>query len=134
MALFEKRWWLLGFLNILYVWLYGGWLLAWLVVGVYLVVSLIYGRFKVRRLPWYKKLFSIEKDPRAIRLSGLSAHCPGKISRNFFGVTYKGRYNEVDFRASFWGAEKGSSPNAFPCLEVVIFKPQTFRMEVHKFE
>jgi hypothetical protein len=62
-ALFAKRWWWLAALNFIYVWLYGGWLLSWLVVAIYTLVSFFHGRFSIREVPWYKQIFVSRIDP-----------------------------------------------------------------------
>ena len=63
-AIFEGRWKLLFVLNMFYVWLYGGWLLAWVVVGIYSVASSLYRLLKKKKKSW-QAIFS--SRPRSLR-------------------------------------------------------------------
>jgi hypothetical protein len=62
-------------------------------------------------------------------LSELLDYVPGKVTRSFFGVTFKGTYKGAEFGASFWGADEG--PDANPCLQIVIRKHFDFTMKAY---
>ncbi len=47
-CLFERRWWLLAMLNTIFVWLYGGWIVAWVAAFVYSFVAFWYWVFLAR--------------------------------------------------------------------------------------
>lgn len=52
-ALMEKRYWLVAALNFIYVWLYGGWLVGWLVAAAYVITAFIYWRRREQKPQWH---------------------------------------------------------------------------------
>jgi len=83
-----------------------------------------------KKVSWFEKIFSLEKDPRATRLAKLSEFAQGSLRRNLFGVTFKGNYEGKEFRVSFYGLENDDS---CPCLSVEILKPSSFNMYAYKY-
>jgi len=56
-ALFERRWWWLLILNTVFVWMYGGWPIAWVLAFLFVVTGWAHQFVHFRKDAWFKKLF-----------------------------------------------------------------------------